>query len=686
MQSAVFTLLVCPTDSASYRLPLSVSKCITGPDFDVLLTCENGVWQPVLTARTAVKLTELRLELHLPTAMWDDALYYYNNSQYTNDVTNVRRWAENKEDWSRDLLVLKNKGSGAAFGMGLVTAHRFYSELHFGDGCVYQYTDMEGKALVPGEEYRLERFVLQNTEEDAEAFLARYAACVAQLNDARPLRTIPVGWCSWSRYYRNVNEENLCRAAASTGQHLGPRGANLLQIDDGWQQGMNFPGRYVPDETKFPHGLNATADAVRAAGMDFGLWVSPLIINANSPFYDELRPFVREDEVTLRPGDEDSHPFDFEDERYHRFLMDFFGKLTKSYGVRYYKLDFLAAGYHRFVEPYGRVYGKSDYCVALFRRVLQTIRNAVGPDVTLLACGAPMLECAGIFDAARMTCDIIWGKGRDTPTFWTVMQWVVRTVLQRGFYHNTVYINDPDGLVLRDQDVGDGFDCTWAEAKLWATAVALSGGSMLVNEELSQLSDARRSLVTALAPVLGVAAHPVDRFEHPVPTAAVTEYGNHRFVGQFYWGDAMEKEPHRFAVEAFGPKTALVIRCWDKKVLGVAETVEELYRMPHSAELYHLQPVPARPCFLYADGHVFGGVNLYKAYVENGVWVIERTGDIELEGALYGWIPAGQPVVGLPVTEVPGGTVVKIREAKNSKSLSADVLNPTGFVMSSDAQ
>ena len=107
--------------------------------------------------------------------------------------------------------------------------------------------------------------------------------------------------------------------------------------------------------------------------------------------------------------------------------------------------------------------------------------------------------------------------------------------------------------------------------------------------------------------------------------------------------------------------------------------------MPHSAEMYHLQPVPEAPCFLYADGHIFGGVNVYDAHVENGAWVIERKSDIELPGALYGWIPAGQPVVGTPVREVPGGTVVKIREAQQAADTAApQSLNPTGFVLATD--
>ncbi len=675
MQSAVFTLLVCPTDSASYRLPLSVGECITGPDFDVLLTCEDGVWQPVLTAHTAVKLTELQLELALPEMPWDDALYFYSNVHFTNDIAYVRRWADEPAAFARDMFILKNKASGNLAALAMVTAHRFYSELRLGKNSLILYTDMEGKALVPGEQYRLERFVQLEDGEDETAFLSRYAATVAAINHARPLKKPPVGWCSWSRYYRNVNAENLNLAAVSTGEYLGKLGADTFQIDDGWQYDCTFSGKFIADAEKFPQGLDAVAQTARTAGLDFGLWLAPLIIAEESRYYEELKHLTA-DFISSAHPERHSRPFDPENEEFQKFLHEEFTALTKRYNVRYYKLDFLVFAWRNMLNG-KRLYGKSDYMIALFRRSLQTIRDAVGPDVTLVACGSPILECVGIFDAARTTRDIISGAAG----YWDIMQWVIKTVLYRWFYHNTVFTADPDGLILRDQDVGDTFDCTWAEAKLWATVVALSGGSMLVNEELSELSKARRSLVTALAPPLGVSARPVDLFETPVPTAAVAQYGEHRFVGQFHFDDAPD-ENHSFATADFGLEKALVIRSWDKKVLGVTENVIEKKRQPHSGELYDLRPVPEKPCFLYADGHIFGGVNLYKAHVENNTWVIDRTGDIELEGALYGWIPAGQSVVGIPVAEVPGGVVVKIREAKSQKEHKhTQPVAPEGFVV-----
>ena len=677
-----FTLIVTPADAAEYPLTLSVGETVCGKDFDVTLTCENGVFQPVLTAHTDVRLKELNLQLALPAMPWDDELYLFTNVQFTNDVAQVYPWTEHRDLRARDMLVLKNRATADLFALGMVTAHRFYSEVCFCAGGLAVYTDMEGKALVPGAEYRLERFILMAQGEGENAFLERYADTVAKINNAVPLKTTPVGWCSWSRYYGKVNTENLCRAAASTGKYIKDLGANIFQIDDGWQIDAGFPGKYVVDKEKFPQDLDAVAETARAGGMDFGLWLAPLIISEGSRWFEELRPLTVDYVTSGAPGSR-TYPFDPENEEFQKFLYEEFADLTKRYNVRYYKLDFLVFAWRNMVTG-ERVYGKGDYMIALFRRSLQTIRDAVGPDVTLVACGSPLLECAGIFNASRVTCDIIWGKSPQNPTYWEIMHWVVKTVLYRYFYNNVVFTNDPDGLVLRDQDVGDGFDCTWAEAKLWATVVALSGGSTLLNEIMDELSPARRSLVTALVPPLGVAAKPADLFETPVPTAAVVQYGEHRFVGQLHFGDKMQPV-HSFAAADFGLEKALVIRCWDKAVLGVTDTVTETGRMPHSGELYDLRPVPEKPCFLYADGHIFGGVNLYEAHVENGAWVITHTGDVELEGALYGWIPAGQPVAGTPVAEVPGGTVVKIREACGTQAAAAaQSLNPTGFVLATD--
>ena len=66
---------------------------------------------------------------------------------------------------------------------------------------------------------------------------------------------------------------------------------------------------------------------------------------------------------------------------------------------------------------------------------------------------------------------------------------------------------------------------------------------------------------------------------------------------------------------------------------------------------------------------MFCGVGLYEATVRDGRWQVEESERARgLTGALYGWIPQGQPLVGEPVSTVSGGTVVRIRPAKGEKS------------------
>ena len=68
-------------------------------------------------------------------------------------------------------------------------------------------------------------------------------------------------------------------------------GADVVQIDDGWQQGMTanssvargpWNGFWASDSnfwdvhpTRFPAGLNALAEQARASGMNLGLWFAP---------------------------------------------------------------------------------------------------------------------------------------------------------------------------------------------------------------------------------------------------------------------------------------------------------------------------------------------------------------------------------------------------------------------------
>ncbi|TXH33191.1 MAG: alpha-galactosidase [Actinobacteria bacterium] len=100
----------------------------------------------------------------------------------------------------------------------------------------------------------------------------------------------PVLYNSWEATNFAVTSDGqiaLARKAAGLG-------AELFVVDDGWF------GRRNPDETggihdglgdwwvdpqKFPQGLGPLIDAVRAAGMRFGLWVEPEMVNPDSDLF-----------------------------------------------------------------------------------------------------------------------------------------------------------------------------------------------------------------------------------------------------------------------------------------------------------------------------------------------------------------------------------------------------------------
>ncbi len=66
-------------------------------------------------------------------------------------------------------------------------------------------------------------------------------------------------------------------------------GVELFVVDDGWFGKRNNDhaglGDWVVNPQKFPQGLKGLIDHVNGLGMDFGLWVEPEMVNADSDLY-----------------------------------------------------------------------------------------------------------------------------------------------------------------------------------------------------------------------------------------------------------------------------------------------------------------------------------------------------------------------------------------------------------------
>ena len=98
-------------------------------------------------------------------------------------------------------------------------------------------------------------------------------------------KLLPVLYNSWEATEFDVNCENqtaLAKIAAEIG-------VELFVMDDGWFGKRNNDraglGDWFVNREKFPNGLDELINQVNALGMDFGIWVEPEMVNADSDLF-----------------------------------------------------------------------------------------------------------------------------------------------------------------------------------------------------------------------------------------------------------------------------------------------------------------------------------------------------------------------------------------------------------------
>src|SRR2546421_518076 len=84
--------------------------------------------------------------------------------------------------------------------------------------------------------------------------------------------------------------------------------------------------------------------------------------------------------------------------------------------------------------------------------------------------------------------------GDDVDASWNGIQSPARATALRSFYHRSVWLNDPDCLVVRPP-------LTLEEARVWASVVATSGGMSIFSDNLPKLPAERLPILQKTIPV-----------------------------------------------------------------------------------------------------------------------------------------------------------------------------------------
>lgn len=286
--------------------------------------------------------------------------------------------------------------------------------------------------------------------------------------------SFPGVWCSWGFHRRGVVAADVDEAVDQVERWDLP--VDIFLVDDGWQLEI---GDWRPERPGFG-GLEALAGRLRSRGRRLGLWVAPFLVGSHSHLASKHPEWLLDGPTHPRCWGQGIAVLDLTNPDAGRHLQSQFQRLCEL-GCSYFKLDFLYAGAWPGRPSHGA--GPLD----AYRHGMGLIRAAVGPQTTLVGCGAPLLPSVGLVDAMRVSPDIALHRH---PAAGDLSQPALDSALftgrARAGMHQRLWVNDPDMLLARPR---------MPERDLWAEHIARVGGVVASGDRLADLDSHGRDLL-----------------------------------------------------------------------------------------------------------------------------------------------------------------------------------------------
>ncbi len=424
--------------------------------------------------------------------------------------------------------------------------------------------------------------------------LDKYLEAAARQNYVRVPAESPVGWCSWYHFYTDLSEQDVRNNLQTILEQQETLPIQLVQIDDGFESQV---GDWFSFKPEFPQGVAPLAGEITKEGLTPGLWLAPFIVHTKSQLVKEHPEWMlRKKNGALANagfvwGVLDT-ALDLTVPEALAYACDVVRTASKEWGYPYLKLDFL---YAAAVEC---VYHDPTLTRAqVLRRGMEALREAVGPEVTLLGCGSPLGSVLGLVEANRIGADV---SGNWLPQFKGIGAFFkqepampsarnsIRNILTRAALHQHWWINDPDCLLIRPDTT-----LTQAEVRSLASVIALTGGSLLVSDDLPRLPAERLRIAEVLVPVMGQRARVIDWFDNGMPERLRLDQlgvtGEWHILAAFNWSDKAVSREITLEDYHLNPGRYLVREFWS----GDAGTLT-------STQSYKINQLPAHGCAMLA--------------------------------------------------------------------------------------
>ena len=219
---------------------------------------------------------------------------------------------------------------------------------------------------------------------------------------------------------------------------------DIFWLDDGYHPHW---GMYHFDSAKFPLGRDGLVKDISAKhDLDVGLWMPIGLAEVGSKIEKEHPELFMKQKIRRR-FHKTLRLLDLRKPEAHDHIAATIKELRKD-GIKALKLDFL------------HYIGSTDWgetpALTIYQNLLKTIRKAAGPDMLILACGAPMIPSLGKDETGRALVDAI-RTGPDIAVYVpgilfgaNVLDilWQIQTSMGRRVL-NQALLTDLDGLTTR---------------------------------------------------------------------------------------------------------------------------------------------------------------------------------------------------------------------------------------------
>lgn len=458
----------------------------------------------------------------------------------------------------------------------------------------------DGACLASGGTFDAEPFDIQFG--NAQTLYTQYAARVAKQMGRRGAHATLQGWCSWYYYYGENSLDDI------RGNLNGMRAANLpldvVLIDDGYETAIGDWTSIRAD--KFPNGMRAVADEIRAAGKLPGLWLAPFGAQHNSQLAATHPEFILRGAqdapvYAWEHANEKIFALDLTHPGVSEWLRDLFHTICDEWGYAVVKLDFVFAG-----ALAGKHFDDTQTRAQTYRRGLQVIAETVGPERIILGCGAPQLASVGLVDAMRVSQDahFAW-EPLDAANGGAVStRHAIQNTLLRAPFNQAWWLNDPDCVILRQR--GDLNMMTRSETRALAAVAALTGSVLLDSDNLTSIQPNRLDDLRRILPASQNSARVRKWFAPDAAQPEELELAHDD--GRVTWAAInWDKRAKQTTLALPDGHAYHVYDFWNKKYLGVFRRRVTIPRhAPHQTLVLHCAPVSARAGVIGSARHISG--------------------------------------------------------------------------------